>query len=43
MNKSKALEEVNNTNVVDGLGFVVDQLKEITLKVGDRRCTVTTP
>jgi hypothetical protein len=31
-----------NIDVDDGLGFVVDQFKEIALKVGDKRCTKTT-
>jgi hypothetical protein len=42
MNKTKELKEVNNINVNDGLSFVLDQLKEIVLKVGDRRCAMTT-
>lgn len=33
---------MNNINVDDGLGFAVDQFKEIALKVGDKRCTKTT-
>jgi hypothetical protein len=33
---------VNNINVNDGLNFVVDQLKEIAFKVGDRRYNMTT-
>jgi len=40
-NKTKELKEVNNINVNDGLSFVVDQLKEIALGVGDRRCAMT--
>jgi hypothetical protein len=42
MNKAKKIEEVNNIDVDDGLSFVVDQLKEITFIVGDRRFAMTT-
>jgi hypothetical protein len=42
MNKAKELREVSNTNVDDELSFVVDQLKEITLIIGGRKCAMTT-
>jgi hypothetical protein len=42
MNKAKGLREVNNTNVEDELNFVVDQIKEITLRIGGRKCVMTT-
>jgi hypothetical protein len=42
MNRAKELGDVNNINVNDELSFVVDQLKEITLRVGGRKCVMTT-
>ncbi len=41
-NKTKKLGEMNNINVNEKLGFMVDQLKEIALRVGNRNCTMTT-
>lgn len=40
MNMAKELEEVSNTDANDGLNFVVDQLKEIALRVGDKGCAM---
>jgi len=40
MNKEKGLRKVSNTNANDELSFVVDQLKEIVLRVGSRKCVM---
>jgi len=40
MNKTKGLKKVSKTNVDDELSFVVDQFKEITLRVGSRKCVM---
>jgi hypothetical protein len=34
------LGEVGDTNIDDELSFVVDQFKEIALKVGGRKCVM---
>jgi hypothetical protein len=36
------LGKVNDINADDELSFVVDQLKEVALKVGGRKCAMTT-
>ncbi len=33
---------MNKTHVDDELNFVVDQLKEITFRVGGKKCVLTT-
>jgi hypothetical protein len=40
MNKAKGLIRVSNTNADDELSFMVDQLKEIALRVGSRKCVM---
>jgi hypothetical protein len=39
-NRTKQLGEMSNTNVDEELNFMVDQLKEIALKVGNRNCVM---
>jgi hypothetical protein len=40
MNRTKELREVSNTDVNDELSFLVDQFKEIILKVGSKKCVM---
>jgi hypothetical protein len=42
MNRAKELGEVSNIDAYDELNFVVDQFKEITLRVGARKCAMIT-
>jgi hypothetical protein len=39
-NKARGLGEVSDIDVDDELSFVVDQLKEIALRVGGRKCVM---
>jgi hypothetical protein len=40
MKRTRGLGKVSDTNVDDELSFMVDQLKEIALKVGGRKCAM---
>jgi hypothetical protein len=41
LNKTKQLGKMSNINVDGELSSMVDQLKEITLRVGNRNCAMT--
>jgi hypothetical protein len=41
LNKTKQLGEMNTTNVNEELTFMVDQLKEIALIIGNKNCAMT--